>query len=204
MRELIETVKDFKIIPENFLSATSFDVIKADDEIIEAHLNQIKPEELADYKIGSNVEVFGVNSLGLVYFETKIINKDNENITLSSTNDYSLIQRREYSRVNLNKGEIIFNDECGDIIKKVEDISAGGIKLISKIPLEQDKEYKITIRLSNNLNINCTLVPIRIKEKDKDAYIVSGKFSNLHNADRTILVQYAFKIKMEEQNKENE
>ena len=56
------------------------------------------------------------------------------------------------------------------------------------------------------MKIECALSPIRISEtifEDKKAYLISGKFVDLENADRIVLVQYAFKIKMEEQNKED-
>ena len=166
----------------------------------------IDDKELADYQEGSSVEVFGANSLGLIYFETKILKRENKTITLAITPDYSLIQRREYSRVGLTKGNIEFKDFSPNSILKVEDISAGGIKLILDTPLELEKYYDTSIKLSNNMNIECALAPIRIKEIDYDnkkAYLISGKFVNLDNADRIVLIQYAFKIKMEEQNKED-
>ena len=57
------------------------------------------------------------------------------------------------------------------------------------------------------MKIECALSPIRVVEtlyQDIKAYVISGKFVNLENADRIVLVQYAFKTKMEEQNKEND
>ena len=205
MKELLKTAKDFKIIPSNFKSSGALDVIEITDEEIKAQLILIDEAELNDYPSGSNVEIFGVNQLGLVYFETKIISREKNIISLALTPDYSIIQRREYSRVGLNQGGVIFKDLSADAIVEIEDISAGGIKLISKIPLELDKYYDIEIKLSNNMTIECALSPIRIKEvehKNEKAYSISGKFVNLENADRIVLVQYAFRIKMEEQNKE--
>ena len=206
MKELLNSTKDFKIIPTNFKSSGAFSLISADDNIIKAELELVDERELEDYKEGDSVEIFGVNNVGLVYFETKIISKEGHIITLASTNDYSLIQRREYSRVGLIQGEVIFKDMAPDFIKHVEDISAGGIKFICASPLELDFDYAIEIKLSNNMKIECALQPIRITEieyDNKKAYMVSGKFTNLENVDRIVLVQYAFKIKMEEQNKEN-
>lgn len=206
MKKIIESAKDFKIIPNNFKSSGAFNLKEINDDYIMATLNLIDERELEDYKENSTVEVFGVNNVGLVYFETKIVKRDGFNITLATTQDYSIIQRREYSRVGLDQGKVIFKDIAPDSVLKVEDISAGGIKLISSQPLEIDKFYAIDIVLSNNMHIECSLSPIRIKEteyNDKQAYIISGKFVDLENADRIVLVQYAFKIKMEEQNKEN-
>lgn len=207
MKDLINTIKDFKIIPNNFKSSGVFNLLSSNEETLLAQLILIDEKELDDYTVGSTVEVFGVNDVGLVYFETKILNKDGKNITLATTNDFSIIQRREYSRVGLNQGKIVFNDMASDFVQSVEDISAGGIKFVANSPLELDRHYSIEITLSNNMKIDCSLQPIRIKEQsenDKKTFLISGKFTDLENVDRIVLVQYAFKIKMEEQNKENE
>lgn len=207
MKNIIHTIKDFKIIPANFKSSGAFELLSADEENINAKLVLADERELNDYIIGSSVEVFGVNDVGLVYFETKITDRVDEKITLATTSDFSIIQRREYSRVGLSQGSITFKDIAPDFLQSVQDISAGGIKFTSSQPLEIDKEYAIEITLSNNMKIECCLMPIRIKETEsegKKSFIISGKFTNLENIDRIVLVQYAFKIKMEEQNKENE
>lgn len=206
MKELLQNSKDFKIIPANFKSSGEFNIISIENDEIKAALNLLDENELADYTVNSNVEVFGVNPLGLIYFESTILEKNGFNITLSISQDFSIIQRREYSRVNLNQGKVTFKDIPNDIILEIEDISAGGLKLITSQALEIDKYYDIEIMLSNNMKIECSLAPIRIKEiesNNKKTYLTSGKFVNLENADRIVLVQYAFKIKMEEQNKED-
>ncbi len=206
MKELLKNSKDFKIIPNNFKSSGEFEIISISDDFFTAKLKLIDEKELEDYKLNSSVEVFSVNNLGLIYFETKILDRKDFEITLAIVQDFSIIQRREYSRVGLNQGKIIFNDLNDDFLINIEDISAGGVKLISKSPLELDKSYSITIVLSNNMKIECKLQPTRIKKtkyENNDAYLISGRFIDLENADRIILVQYAFKIKMEQQSKEN-
>lgn len=203
MQEVIKNVKDFKIIPNNFKSSATFNLLEVNEKSFCAELNLIDDKEISDYSIGSVVEIFGVNNIGLVYFETRILDKENNKITLEMTQDYSVIQRREYSRVELNQGNIIFKDKADNFVLNVCDISAGGIKLITKEPLEIDKHYEILISLSNNMKIECALALIRISEED-GKFVISGKFVDLDNSDRIVLVQYAFKVKIEEQNKEND
>ena len=201
MKELIKSVKDFKIIPHNFKSSCSFKLMDVSENTIKIKLIPEEECELSDYKKDSNVEIFGTTDLGLLYFETKIMSKENDILEVLLTQDYSLIQRREYSRVSMRQGSVEFKDLSPDLIKKVLDISAGGIKLALSESLDIDKFYDIKITLSNNMKIDCSLKPIKIT-KDNDNYILSAKFVNLENMDRIILVQYAFKIKMEDQNKE--
>ena len=76
MKEILQNAKDFKIIPNNFKSSGAFDIQEITNEHIKAQLILIDDSELADYAINSTVEVFGVNALGLIYFETKIIAKE--------------------------------------------------------------------------------------------------------------------------------
>ena len=84
MKELIASASDFKIIPGNFKSSGAFECLEIDDEKIKAKLILLDETELNDYTIGSCVEVFGVNNLGLIYFETKILEKDGYNVSLAS------------------------------------------------------------------------------------------------------------------------
>ena len=206
MEKLIKTIKNFKIIPNNFKSSGEFELLEANEESIKAKLLLVDKEELEDYTPNSTVEVFGVNDVGLVYFETKILSRKKDIIELATTQDFSIIQRREYSRVELRQGNIIFKDMPSNIVQKVEDISAGGLKIITNQPLELDKAYDIEIALSANMVISCALKPTRIvtkKNSNEQEYLISGKFINLENVDRIVLVQYAFKIKMEEENKGN-
>ena len=205
MKDILNNSKDFKIIPSNFKSSGILQIIEISNDEIKAKLELLDKNELNDYIVNSKVEIFAINQTGLLYFETSILSKDGENITLKTSQDYSIIQRREYSRVNLGKGNVVFKDISPESILNIEDISAGGLKLISSTPLEIDKYYDIEITLSNNMKIECAFSPIRLEEtlhNNQKAYSISGKFVNLENADRIILVQYTFKIKMEEQNKE--
>lgn len=203
MNEIIKSTKDFKIIPNNFKSSAAFNVIESNNEKITAELQLIDDSELSDYTIGSTAEIFGVNNIGLVYFEAKILSRNGKIIELALNQDYSIIQRREYSRVGLEQGNVTFKDLAPDFIQQVEDISAGGLKILTMQPLDLDQNYDIEIKLSNNMTINCQLKPIRINNNENGTYTISGKFINLENIDRIVLVQYAFKIKMEKQNKEN-
>jgi len=202
MKNILGTIKDFKIIPNNFKSAGEFELISNDENEFKIKLNLLDKTELEDYKAGGSVEIFGVNNVGLIYFETTILKKEDDILTLAMTSDYSVIQRREYSRVNLEQGRIVLKDMADNFIQTVEDISAGGVKLICNQPLSLDKAYEAEVILSNNMKIDCSIQPVRVVENG-GKYIISCKFINLENVDRIVLVQYAFKIKMEEQNRAN-
>ncbi len=201
MQNVIKNGKDFRIIPEKFESSTICNIINTGDDSINFSLPVATGKELDDYNAGDEVEIFGSNNEGLIYFVTKITDKDGKNITVKMPETYKNIQRREYSRVDF-KGELSFVD-FKDAVLQTDDISAGGLKFISSIPFEEHLEYNINIGLSNNLTINCTIQPIRIQQIDyngKKAYSISGKFKKIESIDRIALVQYSFRSLTEAEN----
>ena len=204
MREIIKKGHDYRIIPQNFESATIFEIKNINDTDFDIELTKASDEELKDYQEGAEVEIFGSGKDGLLFFETKIKKSDGKNLKVSIPENYKNIQRREYSRVRF-MGELDIKGENDNLIS-VEDISAGGLKLIMKKPLQANKDYEIKIKLINNLTINCLLHPVRIEEQEgtKDiSYSISGCYKNISNIDRIALVQYSFKILMETENREN-
>lgn len=203
MEKILTVTKDFKIIPENFKNAGELKVLEMCNDTVTAKVILDKRQNIEDYSAGVNVEIFGANDLGLIYFETKVVSREGDVITFNIVPDFSIIQRREYSRVILQKGKVNFTDLAENTVEQVIDISAGGLKIISNDKLELEKSYQIEIVLSNNMKINCNFKPVRIVKNKDDKFVISGKFADLENLDRIVLVQYAFKLKMEEQNKDS-
>ena len=198
MKNILKSTSDFKIIPNEFQSSGEFEIISFQDESFNIKLKLADIKDVKSYKEGGNVEVFGVNNSGLLYFETSILNTQNDILTLKLTQEYSIIQRREYTRVKPNNVKLIFKDLAENLVEKIEDISAGGIKFQTKEEIITNKSYEVNIILPNNMTIDCKLMPVRVQEEN-DKYMVSAKYMNIENTDRVILVQYVFKIKTEEQ-----
>ena len=204
MRNIIKNGKDFRIIPEKFESSTICNIVSSTEETVGLNLPIASVEELKDYIKGNEVEIFGSNNDGLIYFTTEITDKEGANITVKMPESYKNIQRREYSRVDFH-GTLSFVD-MNDVVIQTEDISAGGLKFISNVPLEEHLEYNINIGLSNNLTVKCAMQPIRIQQVEydgKNVWSVSGKFKNIESIDRIALVQYSFRSMTEAENMEN-
>lgn len=201
MQNIIKNGKDYRIIPEKFESSTICSLINSDKESIVFKLPIATEDELHDYNMGDDVEIFGSNEDGLIYFTTSILGKEGKDISVKMPESYKNIQRREYSRVDFH-GTLTFTD-YKDAVLKTEDISAGGLKFISNVPLKEYLEYNISISLSNNLTIKCTIQPIRIQEinfEGQEAYSISGKFKTIESIDRIALVQYSFRAMTEAEN----
>ena len=189
MREQIEVGKEFNIISRKIDNATTCQVSAIFDEYFEITLNTNE-----EYKAEESVELFAMTSKGQLYFET-IVKEVNENkLLIWFPISFKYLQRREYTRITINK-EIQIDNQNAQII----DISAGGLKLKLNNQLKLLQEYPISINLDNNI-INCNFLPIRISANNNE-FISSGKYTNLNNQDKITLVQYCFGKQFENRNK---
>ena len=143
MNKLINEGRDFRIIPQNFESATVFEVKNVDEKFFEINLNLANQKELEDYIVGEEVEIFGSGSQGLIFFVAKILEKNSNTLKVEIPQSIQNIQRREYSRVKFF-GEVFLDGSAENIIS-IKDISAGGIRLFTKKPLDISKDYQIKI-----------------------------------------------------------
>ncbi|MBR1977282.1 PilZ domain-containing protein [bacterium] len=202
MEELIKSAKDFRIIPNKVEHSSICTVTGIEGEKLNLRLDLSKKEIAEGYIKEEIVEVFGSTDEGLIYFKGKVIAVNGTKLEIAIPKDFTKVQRREYSRIEFD-GEIEIKED--GIKTHPVDISAGGIKFISTENLVIGKAYETSIKLKNNLTINCETVPIRSyqTEATRNKYIVCSKFKNLKSIDRVAIVQYTFKELMELENKLN-
>ena len=75
------------------------------------------------------------------------------------------------------------------------------MKLKSENSIDIEKEYKVTLKLSDEQEINCKYQLIRVEKGDNGLYTISGRFLNLSNIDKMTLIQFCMKKDMENLNK---
>ena len=193
MNEVFKINQILKIIPEDVNSSFSAKILKLDKDFIFAASNtkQIDINEIC--------ECFCITESGIAYFKTNI-ESINEEYRLVFPENITLLQRREYSRVNYNN-KITLDCDNKKISVLVTDISAGGMKILSEQRLEIKKIYTGTRCLGKNTEITIQYLLIR-QEKNKDGlFEISGKFYNLPHKDKISLIQYCFSRQMETTNK---
>ena len=198
MKFILESGKDFKIIPEQVEDSTSIDVKSLDEHNLCADLKYLNEAELVSYKEGSTVEIFGLTNEGLIYFTTEIISRSGANLIVKTPTEHKNIQRREYSRV-ATTSKIEFLNNSGAEVETL-DISAGGVRFASNLNLASDSEHPVLIKLTNNAEIECAIQVIRTNAED-GRFVTSARFINIRSIDRIALVQYTFKALIEEENK---
>ena len=200
MKELLKIDQKISMVPEDINGALSTKIKKVIGNSIEVTVSK---EDLEFYKLQDSVEMFTVVDEGMLYFKPIIseIRKDEGVVKVDFDKEkYDLLQRREFTRIDLDK-EFTLKDEDKDYVCKCVDISAGGMKFITSAELSVEKDYSIEFSLESNIPIQCYFKPIRTDKQENNKNIVSGRFIALKNIDKIAIVQFCFKKQMENTNK---
>ena len=180
MRSEILENKEFSILSRSIDNATKCKVVRVDEEEFEVEL-----ETSGKYEVDESVELFAMTSKGQLYFETIVKEVKDNLVSMWFPINYRYLQRREYSRINVNK-EVTLVKGKKKIIAKIIDLSAGGFKVLTDEQLDLLAEYSFEIKIDNE-KAKCTFEPIRI-ETNGDKFISSGRFNNITSHDRIALV----------------
>lgn len=193
MRNEILENKEFSILSRSIDNATKCQVVSVSEESFE-----VKLCIQGKYEVDESVELFTMTSKGQLYFETIIKDIQGDILSLWFPINYRYLQRREYSRIHMNK-EIVLTKEGSNIDAKIVDISAGGLKVTTNEQLELMAQYSLSLNIDNEIT-NCTFEPIRI-EANANSFVSSGRFNDITSHDRIALVQYCFRKQIENSNK---
>lgn len=193
MRNEITENKEFYILSRSIDNATKCRVVNVSEENID-----VKLDVKGKYEIDESVELFAMTQNGQLYFETIVKDVKDDIVSMWFPINYKYLQRREYSRINLNK-EVILKKGRKKIVAKIVDLSAGGFKVVTSEQLDLLTEYSFSIDIDNE-TASCTFEPIRI-ELNGNNFVSSGRFNNISSHDRIALVQYCFRKQIENSNK---
>ena len=193
MRENIVKDKEFCILSRSIDNASKCSVCEINEDFF-----SVKLENKGKFEVDESVELFTMTDKGQLYFETIVKNVNDDIISMWYPISFKYLQRREYSRIKLNK-EITLKNGSKEYKAKIIDLSAGGLKLQTAEQIELLKQYNLCIDIETK-QLNCIFEPIRV-EVSADKFISSGRFTNINNYDRISLVQYCFIKQIENRNK---
>lgn len=185
MRSEITKNKEFYIISRNIDNAEKCIIIDTNKDCF-----VVKLKNKRKYEVDEAVELFTITDLGQLYFETIVKEVQEDILYLWYPISSKYLQRREFVRIYTQE-TVTLSDEKNEITAKISDISGGGLKLVTNTPLELLKNYNIKLNIENK-EINTKFQPIRI-EYLNNAFISSGKFNDINNYDKIILIQYCFR-----------
>lgn len=196
MRELIKNNQLVTIVPQDFKQSNKGRVLDVGMDGFRMEL-KYKPEGLI---VNHICDFYSLTDNGYLYFESYIQNLENNVITIANPVKHRFLQRRKFTRIKFIEDlELTYNDVTHKV--RTLDISAGGMKVRTEENIDIEKEYKVTIKLSDEQEIKCKYQLIRVEKGDSGLYTISGRFTNLSNIDKMTLVQFCMKKDMENMNK---
>lgn len=192
MRELIKKEQLVTVVPQDFKNSNKGRVLEVDMDGFRMEL-KYKPEGLIKNHI---CDFYSLTDNGYLYFESYIKELENNVVTIANPVKHRFLQRRKFTRIKFIENLELVHD---DVIHKVRtlDLSAGGMKLQTEDNIDIEKEYRVTIKLSNEQEVKCKYQLIRVEKGDNGLYTISGRFSQLNNIDKMTLVQFCMKKDME-------
>lgn len=196
MRELVKNEQLVTVVPQDFKKTNRGTVIDVSMEGFKMKL-QYKPEGLI---VNHICDFYSLTDNGYLYFESYIQALENNILTIANPVKHRFLQRRKFTRIKFMEDLVL---SCDDITHNVRtlDLSAGGMKITTSDNIDIEKEYKVTIKLSDEQEINCKYQLIRVEKGDNGLYTISGRFTSLSNIDKMTLVQFCMKKDMENINK---
>ena len=196
MRELLKNEQLVTIVPQDFKKTNRGTVIDVSMDGFKMAL-KYKPEGLI---VNHICDFYSLTDNGYLYFESYIQSLENNVLTVANPVKHRFLQRRKFTRIKFMEDLVL---SCGDVSHNVRtmDISAGGMKITTSDNIDIEKEYKVTINLSDEQEISCRYQLIRVEKNDNGKYIISGRFTHLNNIDKMTLVQFCMKKDMETINK---
>ena len=196
MRELIAKDQRIIMVPHDFKFANKGTIKEVQPDYFMLELDYD-----ADGILRSNYcEFYTQTSHGTLYFDSYAKEINGKTLKIASPAKHKFLQRRQYTRIKYILDLDMFTE--GET-KKITtlDISAGGMKFKTNDTINIDKDYRITLPLSEEQNVECGFSPIRIEKNNEGGYTISGRFEYNSSMDKMTLTQYCAKRSIEIKNK---
>ncbi len=192
MRELLKNEQIVTIVPQDFKKTNKGRIINVSQDGFKMEL-KYKPDGLI---VNHICDFYSFTENGYLYFESYIQALENNIITIANPVKHRFLQRRKFTRIKFIEDLELINENNVHKIRTL-DLSAGGMKVQTEDNIDIEKDYHVTIKLSDEQEIKCKYQLIRVEKGDNGLYTISGRFTSLSNIDKMTLVQFCMKKDME-------
>lgn len=115
---------------------------------------------------------------------------------------FNYIQKREYPRINAKIPVLVKETETGDNRKaEIINIGGGGMQIAAPFKFNLHCILNTAFNLPNKKEINALFEILRISEEEapkrNESFFLSGKFNSISNFDKTAIIQFCFKRRLE-------
>lgn len=196
MRELISKGQRIIMVPNNFKFANKGTITEVAPDYFILELDY-EPDGILK---NNYCEFYTQTPHGTLYFDSYAKEINEKTLKVASPSKHKFLQRRQYTRIKYILDLDMFDGEDAKKITTL-DISAGGMKLKTNENINIEKTYTITLPLSEEQNVECKFLPIRIEKNAEDGYTISGRYEYNSSRDKMTLTQYCAKRSIEIKNK---
>ena len=196
MRELLKKDQIVTIVPHDFKDTNKGKITEVSMEGFKMKLKYV-PKGLIQKHI---CDFYSLTDNGYLYFESYIKELDGNVVAIANPKKHRFLQRRKFTRIKFLEDLQLEHEGSVHNVHTL-DLSAGGMKLKTTENINIEYEYNVTIKLNDEIEVNCKYQLIRVEKLDDGTYTISGRFTNLSNVDKMSLVHFCMKKSMENDNK---
>ena len=196
MRELLKKDQIVTIVPHDFKDTNKGKITEVSMEGFKMKLKYV-PKGLIQKHI---CDFYSLTDNGYLYFESYIRELDGNVVAIANPKKHRFLQRRKFTRIKFLEDLQLEHEGTVHNVHTL-DLSAGGMKLKTTENINIEYEYNVTIKLNDEIEVNCKYQLIRVEKLDDGTYTISGRFTNLSNVDKMSLVHFCMKQRMENDNK---
>ena len=188
---LIKKQQKIKIIPEEINKFATGIIISSNPDSFVARVN-----DPSLVKMGQETEILISSEDFMVLFNSKVNKINNDNVFFSIISKISFVQKREYPRIAVSIPVLLLSDgkreENGEIIN----IGGGGMQILVSLEFPKNSMVKAGFKLYDKNEMDIMFKVLRVDSTDK-GFVISGKFDEISNFDKTSIIQYCFKRQLE-------
>lgn len=196
MRELLKKDQIVTIVPHDFKDTNKGKITEVSMEGFKMKLKYV-PKGLIQKHI---CDFYSLTDNGYLYFESYIRELDGNVVAIANPKKHRFLQRRKFTRIKFLEDLQLEHEGTVHNVHTL-DLSAGGMKLKTTENINIEYEYNVSIKLNDEIEVNCKYQLIRVEKLDDGTYTISGRFTNLSNVDKMSLVHFCMKKSMENDNK---
>jgi c-di-GMP-binding flagellar brake protein YcgR len=116
------------------------------------------------------------------------------------------VQLRSFVRLDVNVSVSLIESESEQPVPQTfitRDLSGGGLCLISKVPIPPSTPVNLTINLAEQGTINASGITVRLDKQPSDllVYLISIKFVDIIEHDRSKIMKFIFQKQLERKRK---
>lgn len=142
--------------------------------------------------------------IGVKFFDTIVLNSPEESeFVIEFIEDAPQLQRREYTRVELETKVIIERKDADNLVTHTVDISGGGIRFISPVAFKSDEEVLVFLYLPFSIrSIQAQSVIVKNEHLGENEYV--ALFTQIDERERDKIIKQCFETQAAKLNQETE